>query len=65
MGSEREHRQTLGRGLRLCVNQEGFRLRGNEINTLTVIATENYEEFAENLQTEIEQDTGICFGIVE
>ena len=65
MGSERERRQTLGRGLRLCVDQSGLRLRGNEINTLTVIATENYEKFAENLQKEIEQDTGIRFGIVE
>lgn len=65
MGSERERRQTLGRGLRLCVNQFGQRLRGNDINTLTVIATESYEQFAENLQKEIEQDTGIRFGIVE
>lgn len=65
MGSERERRQTLGRGLRLCVNQKGQRLRGNEINTLTVIATESYQRFADNLQKEIEQDTGIRFGIVE
>ena len=65
MGSERERRQTLGRGLRLCVNQNGERLRGNDVNTLTVIATESYEKFAENLQKEIEQDTGIRFGIVE
>ena len=65
MGSERERRQTLGRGLRLCVNQNGERLRGNDVNTLTVIATESYEQFAENLQNEIEQDTGIRFGIVE
>lgn len=65
MGSERERRQTIGRGLRLCVNQEGHRLRGSDINTLTVIATESYEEFAENLQKEIEEDTGIRFGIVE
>ena len=65
MGSVRERRQTLGRGLRLCVDQSGQRLRGNDINTLTVIATENYEKFAENLQKEIEQDTGIRFGIIE
>ena len=65
MGSERERRQTLGRGLRLCVNQNGERLRGSDVNTLTVIAEENYEKFAENLQKEIEQDTGIHFGIVE
>jgi type III restriction enzyme len=63
--SERERRQTIGRGLRLCVNQEGQRLRGFEINTLTVIAGESYEAFAENLQKEIERDTGIRFGIVE
>ncbi len=65
MGTERERRQTIGRGLRLCVNQKGERLRGFEINTLTVIATESYEQFAENLQKEIEEDTGIRFGIVE
>ena len=65
MGSERERRQTIGRGLRLCVDQSGMRLRGRDINTLTVIATENYEKFADNLQKEIEQDTGIRFGIVE
>ncbi|SDU30048.1 type III restriction-modification system endonuclease [Pseudomonas yamanorum] len=65
MGRERERRQTIGRGLRLCVNQDGQRLRGSDINTLTVIATESYEEFAENLQKEIEEDTGIRFGIVE
>jgi len=63
--SERERRQTIGRGLRLCVNQNGERVRGFEVNTLTVIATENYEAFADNLQKEIEADTGIRFGIVE
>jgi len=63
--TERERRQTIGRGLRLCVNQSGERVRGFDVNTLTVIATENYEQFAENLQTEIEADTGIRFGIVE
>jgi len=63
--TERERRQTIGRGLRLCVNQEGDRLRGFELNTLTVVATERYEEFAENLQKEIEADTGVRFGIVE
>ena len=63
--TERERRQTIGRGLRLCVNQEGERLRGFDVNTLTVIATESYEDFAENLQREIEKDTGIRFGVVE
>ena len=63
--TERERRQTIGRGLRLCVNQEGKRLHGFDVNTLTVIARESYEEFAENLQREIEDDTGIRFGVVE
>jgi type III restriction enzyme len=65
MGTERERRQTIGRGLRLCVNQQGDRLRGFDVNTLTVIATESYEQFAENLQKEIEKETGIRFGLVE
>lgn len=63
--SERERRQTIGRGLRLCVDQEGRRLRDANLNTLTVVANESYEEFAEKLQHEIEADTGIRFGIVE
>ena len=63
--TERERRQTIGRGLRLCVNQDGERLRGFEVNTLTVVARESYEEFAENLQSEIEEDTGIRFGVIE
>ena len=63
--TERERRQTIGRGLRLCVNQEGLRLRGFDVNTLTVVAMESYEAFAENLQKEIEEDTGIRFGVVE
>ncbi len=65
IASEQQRRQTIGRGLRLCVNQNGERLRGFETNTLTVIATESYEQFAEKLQKEIEDETGIRFGIVE
>lgn len=65
MSSEQQRRQTIGRGLRLCVNQQGERLRGFEVNTLTVIATESYEQFAESLQKEIAEETGIRFGVVE
>jgi type III restriction enzyme len=66
MGTERERRQTIGRGLRLCVNSAtGERVRGFDVNTLTVVATEGYEQFAANLQKEIEDDTGIRFGVVE
>ena len=65
ISTERERRQTIGRGLRLCVNQGGERQRGFEVNTLTVVARESYEEFAENLQREIEEETGVRFGLVE
>ena len=62
--TERWRRQTIGRGLRLCVNQDGMRLKDSVINTLTVIATESYQQFAENLQKDIEKETGIKFGVV-
>ena len=62
--TERWRRQTIGRGLRLCVNQDGVRLKDSVINTLTVIATESYQQFAENLQKDIEKETGIQFGVV-
>ena len=63
--SEVKKRQEIGRGLRLCVNQDGERQYGSFINTLTVIANESYEEFAEALQKEYETESGIRFGIVE
>ena len=53
-------RQEVGRGLRLCVNQNGDRVDSSfpgidvhEINALTVIASESYESFARQLQSEI------------
>ncbi len=58
-------RQEIGRGLRICVNQNGERVHGFEVNTLTVMANESYEKFAEQLQKEIEQEEGIKFGVVE
>ena len=58
-------RQEIGRGLRICVNQQGQRVHGFEVNTLTVMANESYEEFAEQLQKEIEEEEGIKFGVVE
>lgn len=63
--SEVKKRQEIGRGLRLCVNQDGERQHGFAINTLTVMANESYEQFAETLQKEYEKDEGIRFGIIE
>ena len=63
--SEVKRRQEIGRGMRLCVNQDGERLHGFEVNTLTVMANESYEDFAEGLQHEIEAEEGIRFGVIE
>jgi type III restriction enzyme len=63
--SEVRRRQEIGRGLRLAVNQDGDRIRGFDVNTLTVMASESYESFVENLQKEIEKETGIVFGILQ
>ena len=63
--SETRRRQEIGRGLRLCVNQDGERILGHEVNTLTVMASESYKDFVDNLQKEIESETGIRFGILE
>lgn len=58
-------RQEIGRGLRICVNQEGQRVQGFYVNTLTVMANESYEDFARGLQEEIEKEEGIKFGVIE
>ena len=58
--SEVRKRQEVGRGLRLCVNQDGERMDANvlgadvhNVNILTVIASESYDNFAKGLQSEI------------
>ncbi|HBC3919580.1 TPA: DEAD/DEAH box helicase family protein [Vibrio parahaemolyticus] len=59
-------RQEIGRGLRLAVDQSGERVPyGFEVNTLTVMANESYEQFVTELQKEIEKEEGIKFGAVE
>ncbi|MDU5559983.1 DEAD/DEAH box helicase family protein [Anaerococcus vaginalis] len=58
--SDVRKRQEVGRGLRLCVNQDGERMDTNvlgndvhSVNVLTVIASESYDSFAKGLQNEI------------
>ena len=58
--SEIRKRQEIGRGLRICVNQDGKRIyddprtqAGDEINLLTVIPNETYETFVTQYQKEI------------
>jgi type III restriction enzyme len=60
--SEIKKRQEIGRGLRLPVNQEGQRIFDDNINVLTVIANERYEDFARKLQMEIEDECNVSFG---
>ncbi len=58
-------RQKVGRGLRLCVNQDGERIEDRETNILHVIANESFAEFADKLQKEIEDETGMKFGVLQ
>lgn len=58
-------RQKVGRGLRLCVNQDGDRIEDKNINILHVMANESFAEFAETLQKEIENETGVKFGVLQ
>jgi type III restriction enzyme len=55
-------RQEIGRGLRLCVNQDGERVHDREVNLLTLVVNESYRDFANALQKEIKEDTGVAFG---
>ena len=63
MSGETERRQTIGRGLRLPVNQEGDRLSDRSIAQLTVVANESYQEFARSLQDEYKK-AGVSIGFV-
>ena len=59
--SEIKKRQEIGRGLRLSVNHNGERIFDRNINKLTVVANERYEDFAKALQKEIQEDCGVDF----
>jgi restriction endonuclease len=59
--STTQKRQEVGRGLRLCVNQSGNRMdvetlcdKVQDINVLTVIASESYAAFVDGLQRQTE-----------
>lgn len=63
--SDIRKRQEVGRGMRLCVNEDGERMDENalradvhNINVLTIIASESYDQFAKGLQTEIAEAVG-------
>lgn len=63
--SDIRKRQEVGRGLRLCINENGERMDESvlgkdvhNINCLTIIASESYENFAKTLQEELEKAIG-------
>lgn len=63
-GSETGKRQEVGRGLRLCVDQEGERQDAmylgardvHNVNVLTVVASESYSAFVDALQKDIKAE---------
>jgi type III restriction enzyme len=63
MGAAMERRQTIGRGLRLPVDQSGERVPDQGIAQLTVVANESYREFADSLQKEYTA-SGVSIGVV-
>lgn len=64
-GTYIRRRQEIGRGLRLAVNQSGERVNDTSVNILTVMANESYAEFVNSLQKELQEDTGVKFGVIE
>ena len=56
--SEVKKRQEIGRGVRLAVDQSGERIWDEDLNILTVVANESYQEYVTRLQEEVEQEFG-------
>lgn len=58
-----QRHQEVGRGLRICVNSDGERMdasvsnvRFHQVNKLTVIANESYDDFVRGLQSQIKEN---------
>lgn len=64
IASAMRRRQMIGRGLRICVNADGERVREDAANVLTVFADEPFDDFASRLQTEMEEEEGVRFGVL-
>jgi len=61
ISTERERRQTIGRGMRLPVRENGERCFDPLMNRLTVVASESFKEFAKRLQDEMKKECGVDF----
>src|SRR5690606_24118232 len=57
-GSDIAKKQEIGRGLRLPVDINGNRCTDNEVNELTVIANDSYDNFAAALQKDFNESAG-------
>lgn len=64
MATEGRRRQSIGRGLRLCVDAHGQRRRDEGLNILTVVSEESFADYARNLQKEMEDALDVKLGIV-
>lgn len=62
--AENRRRQSIGRGLRLCVDATGQRRRDEGLNLLTVVSDEGFATFADRLQQEMEEELEVTLGIV-
>lgn len=58
--SERKKRQEIGRGMRLCVNQDLERLQNEDLNILTVVANDDYDSYCALLQADYEESGDIA-----
>jgi len=56
--SEIRKRQEIGRGVRLAIDQTGERIHDPEVNVLTVVANQSYEDYVRQLQEEIVDEYG-------
>lgn len=54
--STMKKRQEIGRGMRICVNQDGERVFSKQVNLLSVIANESYTDYVQKLQGEFVED---------
>ena len=62
--SDTKKHQEIGRGLRLCVNQDGERVHDENINILTIMANESYSSFAKSLQEDLIKE-GYELGVIK
>ncbi len=54
--SEVKKRQEIGRGVRLAISQVGERIHSEQVNLLTVVANESYQDYVARLQTEYAEE---------